>query len=219
MALEVSDATEIPGASRATEAPGVSDSTEKSRIRHSVLLLRRNLPAREALSRSRLVTGRLIEEPGYLDSGVVHCYVSAKWNEVETRPLLEECLRSGRTLVVPVVDHAEKRLKHVRITSLDELRKTRFGLWEPAIADTTHYHDLASIDLVVVPGVAFDRSGNRIGLGGGYYDRFLAGISAATVGLAYQFQIVSHIVPGDYDVPVDVIVTDEAVYRCRDLRV
>ncbi len=74
--------------------------------------------------------------------------------------------------------------------------------------------DPSSIDVVAVPGVAFDRRGGRIGYGGGYYDRFLRGVSAFTVGLGFGHQVLDEDLPGgSFDLPVDAIVTEDETIR------
>ncbi|MBI4530626.1 MAG: 5-formyltetrahydrofolate cyclo-ligase [Candidatus Latescibacteria bacterium] len=185
--------------------------TPKPEVRRRILTLRSQLTVDEVVSKSNVISDRLLSLPAYKETTVVHCYVAAKSNEVETRPFIEECLRSGKVLLVPVVDYRMKRLLSARIDTLDELRVGRFGLYEPALPPA-RFVDPSSIDLVVVPGVAFDPSGNRIGLGGGYYDHFLRDLRAMKVGLAYQLQIVERIVPTPTDTPVDLIITEEQVY-------
>jgi 5-formyltetrahydrofolate cyclo-ligase len=189
----------------------VEPMTQKPDIRRRILTLRSQLTIDEVAAKSTAVWERFLALSVYKEATVVHCYVAAKSNEVDTRPFIEECLRSQKVLLVPIVDYRMKRLLSARIETLDELRVGRFGLYEPPLP-SARLADPSSIDLVVVPGVAFDPSGNRIGLGGGYYDRFLRGLRALKVGVAYQFQIVERIVPTPTDTPVDLIITEERVY-------
>ena len=74
--------------------------------------------------------------------------------------------------------------------------------------------DISAIDLFILPGVAFDPQGNRLGRGGGYYDRILAKTKAIIIGLAYQYQIVSGLPHGRYDIPVYAVITDHTTYEC-----
>lgn len=90
-----------------------------------------------------------------------------------------------------------------------------FNIEEPDGDDTV---DLSQIDMVVVPGVAYDKSGNRVGRGKGYYDRLLEGLKALTVGLAYDFQLVDDIESEPHDVRVDYIVTDRRAIACHSRR-
>lgn len=188
--------------------------TEKEKIRRRILAIRSLLSLDEVTQKSGAITHHLLTLFAYQDASTVHCYVAATSNEVETRPFIEECLRSGRALLVPVVDYKRRCLLSARIDSLDALRPGRFGLYEPD-SSSIHLADPSSIDLVVVPGIAFDSSGNRIGFGGGYYDRFLRDLSALKIGIAYQCQVIEQIVPGPTDVPIDLVVTEERVYNCK----
>lgn len=90
-----------------------------------------------------------------------------------------------------------------------------FNIEEPDGDDTI---DMSQIDMVVVPAVAYDRAGNRIGRGKGYYDRLLQGLKALTVGLAYDFQLVDDIESEPHDVRVDYIVTDRRAIACHSRR-
>lgn len=90
-----------------------------------------------------------------------------------------------------------------------------FNIEEP---DGDSLTDISQIDMVVVPAVAYDRSGNRVGRGKGYYDRLLEGVKALTVGLAYDFQLVDQIDSEAHDVRVDFIVTDRRAIACHNRR-
>jgi 5-formyltetrahydrofolate cyclo-ligase len=100
------------------------------------------------------------------------------------------------------------------ILSLDNLQSARFGLLEPE-RDVGLMVEPDDLDLVIVPGVAFDRRGNRLGFGGGYYDRFFERCNATRVGLAYAFQVVDDIPAEDHDVKIDWLVTEDEVILCQ----
>jgi 5-formyltetrahydrofolate cyclo-ligase len=142
----------------------------------------------------------------------VACYVSVQ-NEVDTRQLIEYALRVGKKVFVPVTQGSGV-MGFQEILSLDNLRSARFGLLEPE-------HDVGlmiepdDLDLVIVPGIAFDRRGNRLGFGGGYYDRFFERCNATRVGLAYAFQVVDDIPAEDHDEKMDWVVTEDEVILCR----
>jgi 5-formyltetrahydrofolate cyclo-ligase len=147
------------------------------------------------------------------EARVIHCYVSAKNNEVDTRRLISVALEEGKRIVVPVTDLWNRRLDHSEIKCLDELERSIFGLLEPR-EECRRLIGIDEIDLVIVPGLAFDPQGNRIGFGGGFYDRFLSEIRAPKIALAYSFQVVEKIEEGPHDVRMDKVVTDERVYDC-----
>jgi 5-formyltetrahydrofolate cyclo-ligase len=129
-------------------------------------------------------------------------------SEVPTGSLIERLHARGVVVALPRIEGAA--LLPVPYTPGDPTTSTAFGPEEPMGAAL----DPTSIDVVGVPGVAFDRGGRRIGYGGGYYDRFLRGLPAFTVGLVFGLQVVDEDLPaGRFDLPVDAIVTEEETIR------
>ena len=88
--------------------------------------------------------------------------------------------------------------------------RPRFG---PSVLLTTAPHSI--IDMIIVPAIAYDRNGNRIGRGKGYYDRLLQKASALKIGVGYDFQLIPHIDSEPHDIPVDIIVTPNNFINCR----
>lgn len=185
---------------------------DKTQLRRDALAARDAEPDRSA--KSRLAGERLRALEAYRTARIVCWYVGVK-SEVATLPLLARALAEGKRTVVPACEGDELRL--VEIVSLDELVPARFGLYEPEAAlcaATGRWCPPERVDLFVVPGVAFDRSGGRIGYGRGFYDRLLvhARPDAAIVGLAFECQLVASVPVEPTDVPVQRVVTEEAVY-------
>ena len=148
-------------------------------------------------------------------SGVVMLYMPLA-DELDLTPIAISCFQAGKTVCVPRVDWKRRDMEPVEVTSFDDhvmdtdshgLRTPRGGAPLPANL----------IDLVVVPGLAFDTHGFRLGRGGGYYDRFLARLrrSATSVGLVFDIQIIDSVPVDDRDVTVDIIVTDRRVTRAN----
>ncbi len=131
-------------------------------------------------------------------------YVSHAY-EVDTIELIKRHLKH-KTVLVPRIDMNLKRMCAVRITSLGELAEGAYGIPEPVSAEAFPERD---IELVIVPGIAFDAKGNRLGRGLGYYDRFLKQTPAVKVGLCYDFQIVESVPAESFDVPMDMVVSDK----------
>lgn len=145
----------------------------------------------------------------------IHTYVAWR-DEVDNHALIAELLRQGRTVIVPKVDLAHQRLLHYRIDHFCELRPGAFGILEPH--DSSHaVQSLTSdsFDLILVPGVAFDVRGNRLGYGGGYYDRFLQSLTTPTVALAFDRQLVPALPVQSHDRAVQYIVTESRIIHCR----
>ena len=185
---------------------------ERSSVRREILK-RRKERANGSSSKAGSIRMNLTALPDYRDAGLIHCYVSIP-GEVDTWVLIGDALRGKKRIVVPFVRKGETDLLHSEISDLSELiQKGGMGLYRPS--GEIRPVDFQAIDLVIVPGVAFDRMGNRLGFGRGYYDRFLKKVGAIKVGLAFEFQILDSVPMGETDVPVDLVVTEEKVHRRR----
>jgi len=132
-------------------------------------------------------------------------------NEVDTRFIIRQLLRSKNfNLFLPKVVGTD--LVPVKIKDLSALKKGYAGIMEPEGGEISP----EKIDIVVVPAVAFDREGHRLGYGKGYYDRFLKKTGALKVGVAYDFQIVEKLPREQHDVPVDLIITPTRLIKIKE---
>ena len=188
----------------------------KAELRSKGLVARSAAPAEERSAWSDAIGARVRSHPTYTAARTVHAYVGALAGEVETWSLLTAVLADGKTLVCPRVA-AGGTLEHYRVPRPDDLEPGRRGLVEPA-PDPDRRVTPASLDLILVPGVVFDRRGVRLGLGGGYYDRFLAESDAHTMGLAFSLQVVPRVPSEAHDRPVDWLVTETETIDCRATR-
>lgn len=165
-------------------------------------LRRELLSLRKAVSRKKLDISHLSHYPEFVQSKVVFCYVSAH-GEVDTRELLEELLKS-KTVVVPFCTDGVGNMICVKIDSPDDLTEGHFGILEPK---NPVPFPKEQIDFAVVPGIAFDKDGYRLGYGKGYYDRFLADITPFKLGVCPREFFVSSLPRDEYDVKMnDVII-------------
>ncbi|MBI2873958.1 MAG: 5-formyltetrahydrofolate cyclo-ligase [Firmicutes bacterium] len=162
---------------------------------------------------SRRIAERFTALPEYDKARTVMLFASFR-NEVETAGLIRDALGRGKTVAVPVTNLKGKRIEVYTIEDPDSLQPGTFNVPEPP-ADRRDPLDPRSIDLVAVPGLAFDRRGFRVGFGLGLYDRFLPLLlpEALTVGLAFSFQVLAEIPATPQDVPVRVIVTENYTLR------
>lgn len=167
---------------------------------------------------SRAIRDRVLGLPLYREAPSLHTYIGAIEGEVATDGIVEAALASGRRVFCPRVVRGPDRLESYEIRSLDELIPGPRGLREPDPARARRVAE-EEIGLVLVPGIAFDRRGHRIGFGAGFYDRFLGALGAPTVGLAFSLQIVHRVPCAKRDVPADWIVTEEETIDCRSTRV
>ena len=185
----------------------------KERLRKRVLAARMGLDRDLVKVSGQAILEQVLGLEAYRRAKLVHTYVSSKENEVDTRTLIGACLAHGRRVAVPVVMPGTKTLAHALIDGLDQLVVGPWGLAQPDPATATWLPAEARIDLVVVPGLAFDRRGHRIGWGGGYYDRFLAQVQAVKIGLCYDALVLDRIPGEPHDVPVDLVVAETAIYQ------
>lgn len=186
---------------------------EKNIIRKQVLTLRNK---EDVSSKSEDIKKRLFALPDFKSANTILFYVS-KANEVETREMIKDALNSKR-VVVPIIEK-RKRLTLSEIHSLDELEKSTFGVFEPKKEFVRPLRP-ENIDLIIVPGIAFDINGNRIGYGQGYYDRLLKRTRTIPfIGLACESQLVLKIPCDSQDVPVHKIITEKRVIECKGIKV
>ena len=180
---------------------------ERERVRAEVLRERDGLaPETRAVFSRQIVDSvmRWIQREGF---DAVMLYLSMR-SEVETDGLPEGLLHTGKQVCAPVVDTEQNCLIPRRIQDeKTDLVRHRYGMLEPSPA--CPIFPIAQLQLIVVPGIAFDRKGYRLGYGKGFYDRFLANCPhAIPIGLAYQIQIIEDTFPETWDVPVQHIFTE-----------
>jgi len=145
-------------------------------------------------------------------AGLIHTYVSSKEKEVDTHGLIRISLEQGKRVAVPVVE-GKGQLRHAEIEGLEGLVRDAWGLLEPPADHAVWVEEVEEIDLVVVPGLAFDRQGGRLGFGGGYYDRFLGSTSAFRVGLVYDCLLLDEVPMEAHDARIDVVISGMGLYR------
>jgi 5-formyltetrahydrofolate cyclo-ligase len=184
----------------------------KRDVRRTVLAARDALGDAERIARSTAIHDRFLALPEVERAGIVMLFWSFG-SEVSTPPLIERLHDRGTRVALPRIGSAGE-LEVVGYMPGDPVRKTSFGAREPTGGAVL---DPASIDLVVTPGVAFDRGGRRIGYGGGFYDRFLllTRPDAPRIGLGFDLQLLDEDLPaGAFDLRVDLIVTETGTVRC-----
>ena len=190
-----------------------SKSSKKEKLRARVLTTREALELDQVEIGGQAILERVLGLRQYRQASLIHSYISSKENEVDTRELIEISLEQGKRVVVPVLEQGKKTMAHALIESLNELVAGPWGLVQPDPAKANWLEEQAVIDLVVVPGIAFDRRGHRIGFGGGYYDRFLADLQAVKLGLCYDDLVLQEIPNESHDVPMDIVVAQTATYQ------
>ena len=189
-----------------------SYSKEKAALRARFRAARATLTDKEYARRSAAICRRIEALPEWRAARTVHLYWPlTKRHEVDTRPLLDALGAEGRRAVLPAaLPGAAPRLAHRLYQGRDALRPGRFGISEPVGTPAVAPEEL---DLVVVPAFGAGRNGHRVGHGAGYYDAFLAGLSAPTVCPVYHACLVAAVPAEAHDVPVSIVVTEKATVR------
>jgi len=186
------------------------ESDPKHLLRRELIARRAALPEGERRALSAAVLDRLRATEGWAKAATVLTYMPVK-GEVDATPLLEELWARGARVLLPRCRPDEPGVMDVACAScMTDLTPGMYGIPEPNPAICAAVLN-ASPDLILVPGVGFDREGYRLGFGAGFYDRFLSGGEApraALYGLAYGFQVVDALPRDPWDVPVHAVITE-----------
>ena len=138
------------------------------------------------------------------------CVFLSAFNEPDTMRIIKQLWKDGKKVSAPVSDTETKTLSLFRIESIEDLHKGAYGILEPEKTKSVSEED---IDVILVPGLAFDKKGGRMGFGEGYYDRLLAKSRATRIGLCYDFQLMDSIPTEEHDVSMNYIITAEKVIK------
>lgn len=182
---------------------------EKAELRKEIKAKRKALTPDEVNFASESISNSLWETDAFTKANTVMVYISA-FNEVSTVAIVEKLLSLGKRVIVPVSDTATETLILSYIEDMSSLSEGAYGILEPKLIRTANATD---IDCVLVPGIAFDVNGNRMGFGKGYYDKLLAQTSAVKIGLCYDFQLVQNIAAEAHDIPMDIIITEKRIFK------
>jgi len=187
--------------------------TYKDDIRKNIKLIREKLSKSFINENSKTIAAKLFSQTAVKDASVILTYYSAK-NEVNTHEIIEKLIIMNKKVALPISKPDRTDLIVSFFSSISELKPGRFGIMEPD-PNKLCIVQPEQIDIILVPGIAFDRMGNRIGYGKGYYDRFLSTFTHAQlkIGLCFDFQLYDEL-PCDYfDVPVDCIITESLIIQ------
>lgn len=184
----------------------------KDKLRSEVKKQRKKLNKKEIKKKSKQIIDKLIDLKEYRDAETVLFYISYN-GEVFTHELVKEALKK-KTVVVPISNLELGTLTISKIKKWNDLEKGAYGILEPKISCVDEV-SIFDIDCIIVPGIAFDEHGCRLGHGIGYYDKLLQeATNAFHIGLAYEFQIVEKVPVKPHDIPVHKILTEERVIDC-----
>ena len=185
----------------------------KKKLRQEISQMRRTLATSDILEKSYRIKHRLFASKWYQDAHTILFYISYN-NEVHTHEMIQESLDKGKTVMVPKIDTRNKTLITSILSCWDDLCIGPHSILEPK-DECEREVPVSSIDLCIIPGIVFDSEGNRIGHGGGYYDRLLKKeCSAHRIGLAFELQVINRIPAEPYDKKVEMIITEERTILC-----
>ncbi|MFH1539031.1 MAG: 5-formyltetrahydrofolate cyclo-ligase [bacterium] len=190
--------------------------TLKEQLRHECISRRDAQSKEEIEEKSGRIASRLRSLPEYEAAHTVLFYASFR-SEVATGAMIENAIEEGRKVCLPRVDGASKDLDIFWVKDPEaDLAPGAWDIPEPR-PDVCEKVPPEEIDLAIVPGVAFDREGNRLGFGGGYYDRFIPKLRDGTpkAGVAFDLQVIPAVTMGEFDQKVSIIVTETETIKCE----
>ncbi|MBK5243375.1 5-formyltetrahydrofolate cyclo-ligase [Clostridium sp.] len=186
------------------------DLLSKVNIRKCILNKRQLCDSETSMKWNKSIFTKLVNSEFYKKSTVIFIFVSFE-DEVDTHQIINRAISDGKIICVPRIQSKATGIEIFKINSLTELRPGYYGILEPL--ERCPEVDSKNIDLIIMPGVAFDRHGGRVGYGAGFYDIFLNKMNRRVdkIALAYQFQVLNEVPMNELDVTIDGIITEEEI--------
>ncbi|ARE89198.1 5-formyltetrahydrofolate cyclo-ligase [Clostridium formicaceticum] len=190
----------------------------KKIMRKELLTKRDGLTEEEVLHKSASAFQQLKASSVYNNANNVMVYLAFR-NEVSTEEMIKDLFSRGKRVFIPLTVPETKQLIISELLDMEkDLEIGNFGVLEPK-EEAIRPVDPKVLDLVIVPGVGFDKQGYRVGYGGGYYDRFLPRLSPGTptVALAFEVQLIEKAPTDEYDFPVEYVITEKQFIDCKKI--
>lgn len=197
---------------------GIIDNDRQS-LRKHFLTIRDALTTQEIITKSREVKKHLFSFDCFRQASSVLFYVSFG-SEVFTHDMIRDTLHTQKIVSVPYINKVKNALSISQLLDFDkDLKKGTYSILEP-VDEAKRVVSVSSLDVIIIPGVLFDRKGFRLGYGKGFYDVFLASLPehVQKIGLAFEAQRTDSINKNNRDIAVDFIVTEKKIYNCRKYR-
>lgn len=185
---------------------------QKKTIRKAIQDIKNNLTDEYLSSASKAIVNTLINSEAFKNANTIMCYVSFG-HEVDTKLIIDECFKQGKTILIPIISRNADGTSFMEasqlIDSSIDLSPGTMGILEPK-ASSIRIRDPKTIDLIVIPGLAFDKVGNRLGYGAGYYDYYLKKVrdDCYQIAITFSCQLVDWIPTEEHDIPIPQIVTE-----------
>jgi 5-formyltetrahydrofolate cyclo-ligase len=182
----------------------------KYEIRQEILRIRNSLSETEIVNRSNIISNKVLSSKEFKKAQSIGTYYPIR-SEVKTFEIIKHSLATKKTIGLPrIIDSNRIEFFKIMENSFEDIKLTKgkYGIVENLMSDSI----IEEMDLLIIPGVAFDLQGNRIGYGKGYYDRFLSTRKLNyIIGLAFENQIIEKIPTTEYDIPVHVLFTEKRI--------
>jgi 5-formyltetrahydrofolate cyclo-ligase len=185
----------------------------KSEARKLVVQRRAEISHFEIKSKTKAIIDNLLLIDDFVLANSIFCYVNSRPGEVDTRTLIDYMAGQGKSVFLPKLNKESKSFRRFHFMGWDSLVKNNEGYWEPKLGLD---EDLSDIDIIIVPALAVSTKGQRIGYGGGYYDKLLRDTQAPKYVLAFEFQLFEYIESTPHDIRVDKIITERRILSTRD---
>lgn len=185
----------------------------KSEARSIVVEKRKTISEEEIRSKTKLIIERLSAVDDFIHAKKIYAFISSRQGELNTRFFIDFMIDSGKSVVLPKLNKLSKKFFHANFLQWDNLVKNDDGYYEPP---TAFDDDLSDIDLFIVPAMAVSLKGQRVGYGGGYYDKILRNTHASKIVPAFEFQIFENIETDAGDIRIDKIVTERRIINTRE---
>lgn len=189
---------------------------DKKQYRIKILNELQKLSEEEYLRKSKMIHNKLLNISEIKNAELIAITIS-NFPEVDTQLLIEALWKMKKAIAIPRCHPKTKQMTFYLFEAYDQLEVVYKNLKEPKIENSRKVAK-EKIDVLISPGVVFDRNGYRIGFGGGYYDRFLQGFTKYKISMAFERQIVEKVPVDAYDLPIDTIITEEQIIHCNAVR-
>lgn len=183
----------------------------KKNLRNEMILRRKNLSTIYRDKFSTEIVQKFLRTDIYKNSSNIMAYMSMR-EEVQLREIFENVFAQNKKISLPIIIE-RGIIKPAYLPNFEALEVGEFNILTVK-KNLREFVDIKKIDCVIVPGVAFDIHGKRLGMGGGYYDRFLKLTSAKKIALAFDFQIIDDVPTELHDISVDLIITERRIIKC-----
>lgn len=184
----------------------------RNQVRHSL----QEMDSEQFKLSSLHIKRKLFKEPSVLEGKTIAITISNK-QEVDTKEIIESLWILKKKVVVPKCNPVDRSMNFYEIENFNQLENVYMDLLEPN-PECTKLVPSENIDCIIVPGIVFDIKGYRIGYGGGYYDRYLSQFKGILISLAFNIQIRKNVPVEDFDIPVDLILTETDRIDCMKNR-